>query len=116
MLLCEADRPESQAETLNGPLSCPFQNGLFVDMQTGGNGAFIKQGRFYLFHGRSGSHRNPRADALRRALARNGSGSDLDNFVSIGRKHIEPSIGLSPADHPLVVLGDDPHRVAHVFR
>jgi hypothetical protein len=33
----------------------PHQNGLFVDMQTGGDGAFVEQGRFDRIHGHCGS-------------------------------------------------------------
>jgi len=46
MLLGEPDGPETQPDTLDGTLARPFQDGLFVDMQTGCDGAFVEQGRF----------------------------------------------------------------------
>ncbi len=51
MLLGEADGSETESYTLDGPLSRPFQDGLFVDMQADGDGASVEQGRFYWIHG-----------------------------------------------------------------
>jgi len=108
MLLGEPDRAETQPDALDASFARPFQNGLFVDMQTGGDGAFVEQGRFNRIHGRSGSQIAPRPVALRRAFDRKGSGAYLDDLVTIRWHYIEPRLGLSPTDHPLVVLGDDP--------
>ena len=46
ILLGEADCPESQPYTLDGTLARPFQDDLFVNMQTNCDNAFVEQGRF----------------------------------------------------------------------
>lgn len=83
MLLGETDSPKPQTQTLDASFARPFQNGLFVDMKSGGNGVLVEQGRFCWIHDGIGSRAPHYPDAPQQVSTIHKSAAGLNSFYCL---------------------------------